>query len=96
MYSGEQSKEWVEDNKESLIEVFSEVFSKKEGKGDSSKQYHQLKEWIKDNKESLTELFSKKEGKGDGEGKLILVCFGIKTLLARITKFYEKCIYGTK
>ena len=80
MYSGEQSKEWVEDNKESLIEVFSEVFSKKEGKGDSSKQYHQLKEWIKDNKESLTELFSKKEGKGDGEGKLILVCFKINPI----------------
>ena len=81
MYSGEQSKEWVEDNKESLIEVFSEVFSKKEGKGDSSKQYHQLKEWIKDNKESLMELFSKKEGKGDGpgEGKPILVCFGINS-----------------
>ena len=94
MFSGEQSKKWIEDNKESLIEVFSEVFSEKEG--DSSKQYHQLKEWIKDNKESLTELFSKKEGKGDGEGKLILVCFGIKTLLARITKFYEKCIQGNK
>ena len=67
---------------------------------DSSKQNHQLKEWIEDNKESLivvfSDLFSEKEGKGDGEGKLILVCFGIKTLLARITKFYEKCIYGTK
>ena len=79
MYSGEQSKEWVEDNKESLIEVFSEVFSEKEGKGDSSKQYHQLKEWIKDNKESLTELFSEKEGKGDGEGKPLLACFWINS-----------------
>ena len=53
---------------------------------DSSKQNHQLKEWIKDKKESLrkvfSDLFSKKEGKGDGEGKLILVYFGIKTLLA--------------
>ena len=78
MYSGEKSKEWVEDNKESLIEVFSDM------------QMHQLKEWIADNKESLIEfdrrfghqlqrpkflieLFSEKEGEGEGEGKLMLV-----------------------
>ena len=100
MYSGEQSKKWIEDNKDNLIEVFSDLFSKKTGKGDSSKQNHQLEEWIKDKMESLkkvfSDLFSKKEGKGDGEGKLILVCFGIKTLLARIKKFCDKCIKGNK
>ena len=84
MFSGEQSKKWIEDNKESLIEVFSEL------------QMHQLKEWIADNKESLIEfdrrfghqlqrpkflieLFSEKEGEGEGEGKLMLVCFGINS-----------------
>ena len=107
MYSGEQSKKWIEDNKDNLIEVFLDLFSKKTGKSDSSKQNHQLKECIKDKKECIKDkkeslkkvfldLFSKKEGKGDGEGKLILVCFGIKTLLAQITKFCDKCIQGNK
>ena len=76
MYSGEQSKKWIEDNKDNLIEVFSDLFSKKTGKGDSSKQNHQLKECIKDKKECIkdkkeslkkvfSDLFSKKTGKGD-------------------------------
>ena len=100
MYSGEQSKKWIEDNKDNLIEVFSELFSKKTGKGDSSKQNHQLKEWIKDKKESLkkvfSDLFSKKEGKGDGEGKLILVCFGIKLFSHEFKNSVINVLRGTK